>query len=495
VCLVETSKASVELEAPGAGTIVQLFPAGAEVEPGQAIALVAESDEELAAVLERSARPRPAAQPAGPEARGRATRKAVELAALHGVDLDAIETPGFITAADVEALLAGRIAAAGPEAPFLAGVPLAGVTLPATLVLDGALGRVDPRFLEELRADPETFRSLPSAEKCDAYRGAGAAIGDGVVLEDGVLLDSPRIVLEARVRLGRGATVRCDETVAIGELTHVGPGLELTCRRAFLGAGVHAGRGIRIGGGGHRDPWATFVAGDTAFVGDEVFVNPCRPVVLGAEVYLTMRAMIVTHNIGHSVLEGFENRFAPVVLEDRSQVGLGSVVYAGCRIGREAIVASSSYVVSDVPAGKLAIGVPARVAGDAKRNIPRPRQLELAEAIVRDLAELLDLRGHVVSPLPAPAVGFELAMPDGGALVELVETVGEGYRPPRDAAETVVLTLGLSGPPPGGVVVLDLLGRTIHGRGGVVADSVREFCRKRGIRVAPGPWRYHGGLV
>ena len=31
-----------------------------------------------------------------------------------------------------------------------------------------------------------------------------------------------------------------------------------------------------------------------------------------------MRSLIVTHNIGHSVLEGFENRFAPVVLEDRA---------------------------------------------------------------------------------------------------------------------------------------------------------------------------------
>jgi hypothetical protein len=24
---------------------------------------------------------------------------------------------------------------------------------------------------------------------------------------------------------------------------------------------------------------------------------------------------------------------------------------------------------------------------------------------------------------------------------------------------------------------------------------VREFCRKRGIRFEPGPWRYTGGLL
>ena len=30
---------------------------------------------------------------------------------------------------------------------------------------------------------------------------------------------------------------------------------------------------------------------------------------------------------------------------------------------------------------------------------------------------------------------------------------------------------------------------------GPLFDSVREFCRKRGIRFAPRPWRYTGGLV
>ena len=46
-----------------------------------------------------------------------------------------------------------------------------------------------------------------------------------------------------------------------------------------------------------------------------------------------------------------------------------------------------------------------------------------------------------------------------------------------------------------GVAVIDLLGRRVHGSGGVVLDSVREFCRKRGIKLEPGPWSYPGGLI
>jgi acetyltransferase-like isoleucine patch superfamily enzyme len=286
------------------------------------------------------------------------------------------------------------------------------------------------------------------------------------------------------VRLGPRSTVVCEEVVAIGELTHFGPDLELRCRRAFLGAGIWGGRSVRFGGGGHRDPWATLAIGDLAFVGDEAFVNVCRPVLIGREVFLTMRSLIVTHNIGHSVLEGFENRFAPVVLEDRSQVGLGAVLYAGARIGREAIVASNSYVVGDIPEGVFAIGVPAKATGSSSHRLSDARRVELARRFVDDLHELLALRGHEVSAIEDE--GFEVE----GTRVRFVQSFRGGVDPP-----SVVLALDVKADVPEGVAVIDLLERRLHGEGGVVLDSVREFCRKRGIKLEPGPWSYPGGLI
>lgn len=487
VCVVETTKATVEVEAPGAGTIVQLFPEGVEVELGKTIAYVAESAQELAALeAERQAQAVPAPAPA---AGGRkATRKALELAERHGLDLSAIDKRGFITERDVEELLAAQTATAAPAArPLLAGLSLDGVTLPATFDLDERAGALEPAFLESLRADPEGFRRLSSEEKLRAYRERGALVGEGVELGEGALLVAPRLVLGDGFQLGPRATVVCEEVAAFGALTQLGPDLELRCRRAFLGAGIWGGRSVRFGGGGHRDPWALLAVGDLAFLGDEAFVNVCRPVLIGREVFLTMRSMLVTHNIGHSVLEGFENRFAPIVLEDRSQVGLGAVVYAGCRVGAEAIVASNSYVVGDVPAGAFAIGVPAKVTGSARHRLSEQRRLELARRMLDDLHELLALRGHAVSAIEeGDPRGFEVE----GTRVLFTPS----FRGAVDAP-AVVLALEVRGEVPEGVAVLDLLARRVHGSGGVVLDSVREFCRKRGIRFEPGPWRYRGGLV
>ena len=485
VCVVETTKATVEIESPGAGTIVQLYAEEVEVELGKTIAYVAETADELAAI-DAGARAKHVPKPAPGDRK--ATRKAVELAELHGIDLSAIDKRGFITEKDVEELIARQKAAESPEPePLLAGVSTEGVTLPASFELDASVGVLESSFLEAIRADPDSFRRLSSDEKISALRDAGARIGEGVDLGEGTLVVAPRVVIEDGVELGSFGTMVCDEVVAIGELSHFRANLELRCRSAFVGTGVHGGRGVRFGGGGHRDPWATLVVGDLAFVGDEVFVNVCRPVLVGREVFLTMRAIIVTHNIGHSVLEGFENCFAPVVLEDRSQVGLGAVLYAGSRIGAESIVASNSYVVGDIPAGAFAIGVPAKVTGSSSHKLSDSRRVEIARRMIDDLHELLALRGHSVSAIvEGDPRGFEV---EGTQVLFTPAFRGAGKAP------AVVLTLDVRGEVPDGVAVIDLVARQVHGNGGVVLDAVREFCRKRGIKLEPGPWRYPGGLV
>ena len=485
VCVIETTKATVEIEAPGGGTIVQLYDEGAEVELGKTIARIAESAEELASLEKDGNKEEPAAQAAAGDRK--ATRKAVELAERHGVDLAEIDKRGFITERDVEELIARqKSAGTTDERSLLGGLSTEGVTLPALFELDESIGALDADFLESLRSDPDAFRRLSPEEKVKALRDHGAEIGEDVVLAEGTLVAAPQVVIEDGVEIGPRGTIRCEEVVAIGTLTQFGPDLELLCRRAFIGAGVWGGRSVRFGGGGHRDPWAVLTVGDLAFVGDEAFVNVCRPVLIGREVFLTMRSLIVTHNIGHSILEGFENRFAPVVLEDRSQIGLGVVVYAGCRVGAEAIVASGSYVTGDIPAGAFAIGVPAKVTGSSNHKLSRARQIDLARRMIDELHELLALRGHEVSAIDdGDARGFEV----GGVRVVFAPLFTEA------SPEAVVLTLELRGEPSEGVAVLDLLERKVHGSGGIVLESVREFCRKRGIRFEPGPWRYPGGLV
>jgi len=140
--------------------------------------------------------------------------------------------------------------------------------------------------------------------------------------------------------------------------------------------------------------------------------------------------------------------------------------------------------------------VPAKVTGNASHRLPRTRQIELARRMIDDLHELLSLRGHTVSAITdGDARGFELEHEGGVTRIVFMPTVSDEAAQGGEA-EVIVLALeARGGDPPEGTAVLDLLARRVHGKGGVVLDSVREFCRKRGIRFEPGPWRYRGGLV
>ena len=52
------------------------------------------------------------------------------------------------------------------------------------------------------------------------------------------------------------------------------------------------------------------------------------------------------------------------VIEDDVTVGAGANLLPGVRIGRNAIVGAGAVVTKDVPAGKVVMGVPAKIVRD-----------------------------------------------------------------------------------------------------------------------------------
>jgi acetyltransferase-like isoleucine patch superfamily enzyme len=371
---------------------------------------------------------------------------------------------------------------------------LDGVSLPS-IFSDLESGRLDAEFLEELRKHPDAVANLPSDEKCRLYRRHGARIGENVFIGRGTLLVAPRIQLGDAVRIGESSSLILRERLAIDQLSSFREGLSIRGGTAIFGQNVFAGGRIQIGGGGHSDPWALLVVGDGVYLGDDLFLNICRPVLLGQEVFLTQRSILVTHNIGHSILEGYENVFAPIVLEDFAQVGMNSTLYAGARIGHSAIVASNSYVISSIPSGKLAMGVPAAVVRNSVRAMDRKKQLQIARSMLRQFHELLQLKGFSVSPVEEnPLLHFTVS--HQGKCFRLAFTEFSSSSAPLPAAEeTVLWTFDSAAPSDPGLTRFDLLGKTMSGPSGLFADSAREFLRKRGIRFTPGPWRYRNGLI
>jgi acetyltransferase-like isoleucine patch superfamily enzyme len=506
---VETSKALVEMIAPLAGKVWIRVQAGHDVPVGAVVAYIttngASSQPPAIELPQRvnstendlnsSSSNTASVLPPGTSF----SKKALELLEQHQIPAEQFAGRGMVREQHVRQYLEQKTSSGQPAAELhfaLGGLRLDQVSLPRAFA-DKKSGLVDAQFLDGLRSRPEAFSALPSSEKCNLYRKHGANIGDGVILGPGTIVIAPQIVIAEGTQFAENSSIHCRERFCVGALTSFRRNLTVRGGTVVLGESIFAGQNIQIGGGGNADPWSLLCIGDDTYIGDDVFINICRPVLIGREVFLTQRSLLVTHNIGHSVLEGFENRFAPIVLEDFSQIGMNSTVYAGSWVGRSAIVGSNSYVISSIPAGKLAMGVPARVLRDAARPLDRPRQLELVQKMVRDYHELLQLKGHQPSVLEnSPHLQFTLQHLGKRFQFIFVESFLQFRPDPEPAGETVIWTFDSS--PDAlhpGSTLMNLLKKEITGPSGLFANSTREFLRKRGIRCKPGPWRYRQGLI
>ncbi len=497
----ETSKAVIELIAPSNGKIAFAADPGQEVAVGRLIAhLNLTGAPQSALVVEKapSVRPiheQPAAQITSAPLPGvRFSKKALELMDRNSLSRELFSSQTMVREEDVLTLLddAVQVEPHSESVHFsVRDISLSGVTLPAALnTAEG--GKLDPRFVDKLRGNRVAFSLLSSAEKCDQYRKNGALIGSDVELGHGTVIVSPEIVLGDGVRLREHSSVDCSERFIVGRLSSFRSGLSIEASTVIVGENIFGCRRVEISGG-TTNPWAVLYVGDATFIGDDAILDVSRPIMIGKEVFVTQRSIVITHNIGHSILEGHENRFEPVVLEDCCQIGMNSTIYAGSRIGSAAVIASNSYVTSSIPAGKLAIGVPARVVRDAARPLDRKQQVQIAQRMVRDFREWLWLKGLDVTQVIAD--GFSLEHEGKRFQLVFTETYPGKAIALGSANLCVILTLEAKAGPPPGCALFDLLAKKIEGEGGIFVDSTREFLRKRGIRCQPRPWRYGQGLI
>ena len=104
--------------------------------------------------------------------------------------------------------------------------------------------------------------------------------------------------------------------------------------------------------------------GDDCFLGDECLLDLAEGIVLGAQVTLAERVLVLTHtNVGykdHPLQKHFPASAAPVRIESGSFVGAGVTLLPGITIGAGSFVAAGAVVTADVPPRALVAGVPAR---------------------------------------------------------------------------------------------------------------------------------------
>jgi maltose O-acetyltransferase len=104
-------------------------------------------------------------------------------------------------------------------------------------------------------------------------------------------------------------------------------------------------------------------------VGDDTFVNvgavmlDVAPITIGAACQLATRVQLLTatHPIDPEPRRiGWESA-EPIAIADNVWLGGGAIVCPGVSIGQDTVVGAGAVVTKDLPAGVVAVGVPARI--------------------------------------------------------------------------------------------------------------------------------------
>jgi acetyltransferase-like isoleucine patch superfamily enzyme len=200
--------------------------------------------------------------------------------------------------------------------------------------------------------------------------GAHVVVGDGVVIGDGCVIGD-HAVLGRTPKLGARSTAARTELEAL--VLEAG---------AVIGAQAVVFAGTQIG--------ARSIVGDQALVRERTTIGPDtvvgratgvdNDVVIGARVriqsqgYVTAFSVIeddvffgpcaMTTNDDHMGRHPKGMPLRGATLRRACRIGGGAVLLPGVEIGEEAFVAAGAVVTTDVPAGKVVMGVPARMVRD-----------------------------------------------------------------------------------------------------------------------------------
>ena len=107
------------------------------------------------------------------------------------------------------------------------------------------------------------------------------------------------------------------------------------------------------------------VIGDRVWIGQGCLLHSAGGIRIGNDVGIGPGVKIVTSThrldeantpIVHATVD-----YAPVVIEDGCDIGVGAIILPGVRIGQGAQIAAGAVVTRDVPAHTIVAGVPAKL--------------------------------------------------------------------------------------------------------------------------------------
>lgn len=314
---------------------------------------------------------------------------------------------------------------------------------------------------------------------------------DGCTIGANNLIICPDIFCDSRCSLGNSLKIELNEFFHLGKYCHVGHRSTITGQGFKSGEFLWLKDEIIVGGGGATGPKSYLTIGNRTSVFDKCFINLSEEITIGAYSALSYNVVLLTHSAWQPSLMGYPTKFAPIHIGNYVVVYLNSVVLPGVTIGDYSTVGASSLVLNDIPDHCLVAGNPAtiRKGSHSYPRTPDGNQIDLfIRAILADYLTTLKSKGVNI-------IQDDLSTKDSVIIeyqnqLEKICYIPISTHHQLDNKADITLSYDTTSQGFHSRCHFDLANETVIGKLSRVADDLRDYLRRRGIRIfIDGPFQ------
>ena len=202
------------------------------------------------------------------------------------------------------------------------------------------------------------------------------------------------IDIHPSVRIGKNVNIKC-ESIRLGEFCVIGDDVTIECRSFEADSWLFMWDGVEVGRGGCNGPNSTVKIGRGVGIFENTVINPSEPIEIGDNCGIGADVMIWTHGAWLDITQGFPSDFGPVKIGKNVWLPARSIVLPNVTVGDDVVIGINSIVNKNLPSGCLAAGAPCKII--KKDMYPKKYSEEkissMINEILSDWFKLLDFKG------------------------------------------------------------------------------------------------------
>ena len=272
------------------------------------------------------------------------------------------------------------------------------------------------------------------------------------MISKNAIIESNDIQIGKNVIIGDGVEIRCPEKIHIGDNSVLTKDIKINCTSFEAGEYLFMCDRVEIGRGGCYGPNSRVKIGKHVGIFEGTIINPSEEVEIGDDTGIGGEVMIWTHGAWLDVLQGFPADFGPVKIGSNVWLPARSVVLPHVTIGNNVVIGINSIINRSLPDGCFAACSPCKVIKENvyPKELSQDEKTNIIEDIIKDWLILCEMKG-------------------------ITRTIKIRYE-----SEKIFLNQGYD------ETIYNIEERKIKGCMNNVAEDLRDYLRRRGIKIYTG---------